>query len=368
LTRAIRHAAFVVLLSLVAGSVSARALPGVVFQTSVAPSANDDASQACGYELTLLDPARTIRGVWVIFDRGRDTLRYYGDPDVAAFARAHDLALLLAFHCAGKDPGQTKGDIDVEPAKGLGPMLFRALEQLATMATHPELATAKVVLLGFSGTGVLVARFPDYAPDRVLAVITANAGHFDPVGLDTIRLSPRASSVPQLVIAGGSDAVSGTTRPYDYFRRHFEQGAPWAFLLQNGVPHCCAINAKPLVLAWLSAWLDASLSRVPAGARQRQPASEPSFTRRGGSYGFIQTTESELENCPPKGPTPKPPSCQSRLDTWGGTNSKVRSATIDRRASPPRDMRPAGWFPSRSVARAWLTLVTVPQHPITSLP
>ena len=368
MTRTIRDAALALLLSIVAAVPVAHALPGVVFQTSVTPAANEDAAGACGYELTLLDPARTVRGVWVIFDRGRDMLRYYGDPDVAAFARAHDLALLLAFHCPGRNPDVTNGDIDVEPAKGLGPLLFRALDQFATVAKHPELAAAKVVLLGFSGTGVLVARFPDYAPERVLAVITANAGHFDPVGLDTIRLSPRASAVPQLVIAGGSDAVSGTSRPYDYFRRHFAQGAPWAFLLQNGVPHCCAINAKPLVLAWLGAWLDASRPRVPADARQPSSASELAFTRRGGSYGFIQTMESGIENCPAKGPTPRPPSCQSTRDNWDGTNWKVRSATIDRRASPPRDMQPSGWFPSRSVAREWLTLATVPQHPITSLP
>ena len=71
---------------------SAIASPGVVFQTSVAPQPDEDHASPCRYEITLIDPSRTVRGVWVIFDRGRDMLRYYGDPDVQAFAQRHDLS------------------------------------------------------------------------------------------------------------------------------------------------------------------------------------------------------------------------------------------------------------------------------------
>lgn len=131
--------------------------------------------------------------------------------------------------------------------------LFAGLNQLADLAHHPELRSAKVVLLGFSGAGALVARFSAYAPTRVAAVIAANAGHFDPYGLDRVDLSPDAAKVPQLVIAGSQDRVSGGPRPYEYFRRHFDRGAPWTFIVQNGTPHCCTENVRPLVLAWLDA-------------------------------------------------------------------------------------------------------------------
>ena len=46
-----------------------------------------------------------------------------------------------------------------------------------------------------------------------------------------------------MILAGSADAVSGTERPYAYFRRHFDQGAPWTFLVQNKVPRCCIMNA-----------------------------------------------------------------------------------------------------------------------------
>ena len=186
--------------------------PGVVFQTSVAPQGDDDLASACRYEMTLTDPSRIVRGVWVIFDRGRDMLRYYGDPDVQAFAQRHDLALLLPFHCRSKS--ETGGDMNVDPSKGLGRALFSALTQLAGSSGHPELASANVILLGFSGTGSLVGRFAEYAPHRVLAVIASNPGHFDPLGVDTIALSPEAAAIPQLVLAGSADAITGTQRPY----------------------------------------------------------------------------------------------------------------------------------------------------------
>ena len=96
----------VLLASLIASFLGqpAAAAPGIVFQTSVAPQADEDLASACRYEITLMDPSRPVRGVWVIFDRGRDMLRYYGDPDVQAFAQRHDLALMLPFHCARKIP------------------------------------------------------------------------------------------------------------------------------------------------------------------------------------------------------------------------------------------------------------------------
>jgi hypothetical protein len=340
-----KHAlhAFVVM-ALVAARPAAAA-PGVVFQTSVPPQAGEDVASDCTYELTLLDPSRTVRGVWVIFDRGRDMLRYYGDPDVEAFAQRHDFALLLAFHCRAK----TSEDMDVDPSKGLGRALFSALGQFGERSHHPELASAKVVLLGFSGPGSLVARFPEFAPERVLATIPADAGQGDPLGLDTIHLSAKAARVPQLIVAGGSDAVSGTSRPYDYFRRHFDQGAPWTFIVQNKTPHCCIINAKALVLQWLDA-----VVRGP--------------TRRTGWYGFIRTAPSDSEDCPNPRPALVPPSCHSTKDTWGGANWSVSGATVERRPNVPAGMMPAGWLPTRAFAQAWRSFVSQPEHPITSLP
>src|SRR5947208_15103322 len=143
-------------------------------------------------------------------------LRYYGDSEAQAFAFHNDLALLFPFHCRAK----TYEDMDVEPSKGIGRTLFAALSQLAQSSGHQELASAKLILLGFSGTGSLVARLTGCAPDRVIASIPTHPGHFDPLGMDTVTLSRKAAAIPQLILVGSADAVSGTQRPYDYFRRH----------------------------------------------------------------------------------------------------------------------------------------------------
>jgi hypothetical protein len=319
--------------------------PGVVFQTSVAPHADEDLASACRYEITVTDPSRPVRGVWVIFDRGRDMLRYYGDPDVLAFAERHDLALMMPFHCRSKS--DTGGDMNVDPSKGLGRALLSALTQFAESAGHPELASSKLILLGFSGTGSLVGRFAEFAPDRALAIIAANPGHGGSLGVDTITLSPRAALIPQLILAGSDDRITGTQRPYDYFRKYFDRGAPWTFVVQNKVPHCCIINAKALALEWLDAVVVRRL------------------TRGTGSYGFIKTRESEGTDCHS---TAAPIWCRGPKDTWGGANWSISAARVDRRPNAADGMMPAGWLPDRKFARLWMSFVTKPAHPVTSLP
>jgi hypothetical protein len=216
------------LLGLLLSTRGGHAAPRIVLQTSVAPQPGEDLAADCRYELTLPDPSRTARDAWIIFERGRDMLRYYHDPDVQAFALRHDWALLYPFHCAAKSYTEPEhaGEMNMEPSRGLGRALLTALAQFAERARHPELATAKLIPLGFSGTGSLVARLAGYVPDRMAAVIATGPGHFEPLGMDTIRLSAESPAIPQLVIAGSADAVSGTQRPYDYFRRYFDQGAP----------------------------------------------------------------------------------------------------------------------------------------------
>jgi len=158
---------------------------------------------------------------------------------VQAFARRHQFALMLPFHCRAKSE-EMKGDMNVDASKGLGRALLAALTQFAESSKHPELARAKVILLGFSGTGSLVGRLAEYAPDRVVAAIASHPGHFEPLGVDTIKLSSKAASIPQLIVVGSDDAITGTERPYAYFRKYFDQGAPWTFVVQNKTPHCAS--------------------------------------------------------------------------------------------------------------------------------
>jgi dienelactone hydrolase len=317
------------------------------FEASVAPHADEDLAHACTYELTLPSPARPVRAVWTIFERSRETRAYYEDVDVRAFARRHDVALLFPRHCPSTS--QTGGDMNVDPARGIGRSLFAALDDLAQQSKHPELASAKLILLGFSGTGSLVGRLAAFAPQRILAVIATNPGHFEPFGVNTIVLSPGAAAIPHLVMVGSADAVSGTERPYAYFRRHAAGNTRWTFVVQNRAPHCCIMNAKTLILAWLEA--------VVQGR-----------TRSGERYGFIRATPTTDTDCPGQSAPVRASWCRAATDAWGGANWSVEAATIGRSAHPPPGMLWAGWLPSEVFARQWVSFVTAPEHPVTLPP
>jgi pimeloyl-ACP methyl ester carboxylesterase len=88
--------------------------------------------------------------------------------------------------------------MDMHPSHGIGRALFTALDLFAHESGHAELSSSKLILLGFSGTGALFAHFVGYSPDRVVAAILADPGHYDPVGMDNVRLSTAAISVPEL--------------------------------------------------------------------------------------------------------------------------------------------------------------------------
>jgi hypothetical protein len=329
---------------------SGKAMPAV-YQTTVIPEPDEDLATGCRYEITIPVPEQPVTTVWMVFERSRDMFRYYGESSVLAFARDHHWAMAYAFHCGAKSftAPRERGDINPESARGQGRALLTALNQFSDVAHHPELKSVKVVLLGFSGAGALVARLSEYAPTRVAAVIAANAGHFDPYGIDRVSLSPDAARVPQLVIAGGQDRVSGVQRPYEYFRRHFDKGAPWTFVLQNETPHCCVENVRPLVLDWLVAVV---VHRVSTG----------------GVFGFIAKGPSDTVDC--KEPFESASNaiwCRGGHDEWGTPNWLAVNASVRSGRTAPAGMVPSGWLPTRRFADRWKAFVSQMRHPIASL-
>jgi len=294
------------------------AAPGPTeFHTLVEPLPNENIPSACQYELWLPGSGHRIYAVWIIFERGQDTVRLYEDRAVRKFASGHRLGLVLAHHCRSKD----REDMDVEPSHGIGRALFQALDQFSENSAHSELRSCKLVLLGWSGAGSLVARLPGFAHKRILAVIAYAPGQYDPLGMDTIELSRDAAAVPQLVIANGADSVNGTARPYGYFARYWSRGAPWTFVIQNGTSHCCLQNVEMLILAWLEA-VEASEGR---GGHAR--------------FGYLRLKESEVR------------------DTWHLPVSNILNARVSvRRESSISDEVPAGLVSGGRFAREWLLL------------
>ncbi|MBV9745484.1 MAG: hypothetical protein JO099_17115, partial [Acidobacteriia bacterium] len=193
-----------------------------------------------------------MRAVWITYDRGFDIAKYYSDSEVRAFAHKQAIALMLARQCPAKSPPTgERGEMDMDMSRGVARSIFVALHDFARQSGHDEISSAKLIVMGFSGTGAMFGHFVRYAPDRVVAAILANPGQTEPYGMKEMNLEPAALAVPEFIIAGGIDDRGRTQRPYDYFRRHRARGAPWVFLVQNGIPHCCVTNVKELLLEWL---------------------------------------------------------------------------------------------------------------------
>jgi dienelactone hydrolase len=312
------------------------------FETVVAPLPNEDMAAGCHYTLTIPEPNHPIRSVWVIFDRSHDVHDLYSDTAVVSFARRLGLALLLHGHCPGKTP-EDRGDMNVDPSKGLGRALLTALDQFAHATGHGELSNSALILLGFSGAGSLCARLVGYQPGRVIAAILSAPGYFEPLGIDTLNLSPQAWAVPELVLAGGADNVTGTSRPYLYFRKYRDQGAPWAFVIQNESPHCCTANAKILMLLWLEAVIK---QRVVTSARKELRAME----QRDGRLAFVKTRETDTKD-------------SFGLRTFDATNAKIEEL----KHTVPEGWMAAGWLPNHTIAKEWLSFVRQEHHPILPL-
>lgn len=306
-------------------------------RTTVAPNPGEDIAKPCDYEMKVMSESKTIRAVFVVFERGPELQHFYDEPEVAAFARKHDLAMLMPRHCAAKD----HGEIDVDPWKGLGRALLTAVDQLSLQTHHPELKTAPLVVLGFSGAGALAARLPGFAPYRIAAAILSHAGQLPPLNLDTIQLSARALQVPQLILVGGKDQVVGTEVAYDYFAKYWHLGAPWLFATQNDAAHFCTSDATGLILTWLDTILqERPLTQTPAILAKSQ-----------GYDAYFRKKQ------------------DGTLDSGKRPLAQAVDLTIQQPAkAAPNDELPAGWLPSQSVASMWEKFTTLPDHHAAAKP
>jgi hypothetical protein len=314
------------------------------FATTVVARSDENLAESCTFKMTIPAPDKPVRAVWLTYDRGFDIMKYYDDPTIVTFAQRHEIALVLAHQCPAKDPPTREtGEMDMDVSRGVARSIDAALDDFGKQSGHLEIARAKLIVLGFSGMGAMFAQYVKYNPSRVLAAILANPGQGVPYGMETVNLSDDAMAVPQFIIVGAIDSRGGTQRPYEYFHRHWVRGAPWTFLVQNGIPHCCVINVKALILDWLDEVI------------QMRKSSSGSFdakidTHRGWT-GSIRTCSTERTD-----------SFKEHL--WNACAASIKSA----RSKSPADEIPAAWLPSRRVAVEWLAFIQQKEHPEDSFP
>lgn len=285
-----------------------------------------------------------MKAAWVTYDRGLDITRFYSDSDVLDFAKRNDVAMVLAIQCPATTPSTgERGEMDMYPEHGLGRSLFSALNAIGRESGHPELGKAKLIVLGFSGTGAYFGHFVAYAPDRVLAAVLTNPGQTDPENVDKIVLDEKGVAVPELIIVGGRDTVGGTGKPYAFFKRYHSQSAPWVYLVQNNIPHCCIIDAKLFMLDWLQ---EVIRIRQPDPVRPLSPMNSIS-----GWYGSIRPCDAAYKD-------------HWALPLWNVCDAHIAPTET---ALPSGEM-PAGYFPTETLAREWMTYSKQQDHPKNSFP
>ncbi len=59
--------------------------------------------------------------------------------------------------------------------------------------------------------------------------------------------------IPFLVLANDQDVDAGTSRDQMFFAQGWKKNAPWAYAVQHGQGHCCAITTAPLIMPWIAA-------------------------------------------------------------------------------------------------------------------
>ena len=216
-------------------------------KTSVAPLPTDDLSQPCRYDMVLSAPQVVQAGVLVIFERA-DSATLFQDPAVRAMAVQQHLAMVYAYQCNAA----SFNDLQWDAAKGPGRALFLALSQFATETEHPELATANVILYGFSAAGYLAVTMTKDYPGRVLGAIP-DAPATAYANFDLEAATSAIAQIPMLILANAEDMQAGTQRPFDFFVRGHGMGAPWGFGVQNGTGHCCTDSTSSLLIPWVTA-------------------------------------------------------------------------------------------------------------------
>ena len=169
---------------------------GHQFHTSIAPVPGENLAGPCRFDLWIPDAGTTLNATWITYDRGFDISKYFGDSDVRAFAEKHRIALMMAHQCPAKAPAT--GEMDMDLSHGIARTIFAALKDFAEQSGQNELSNSKLLLVGFSRTGVLFARLIAFAPERIVAAILAAPGQGEPFAIEHIDIIRACAKRPSV--------------------------------------------------------------------------------------------------------------------------------------------------------------------------
>jgi hypothetical protein len=316
------------------GTVSESLVPPAVISVNptlvqVPTISGEDLAGPCQFLIRLSDPSVPQAGVIVVYDRD-DSFYVLNDPRVQKAALSLNFSMVFAYQCNSI----SHGDLQPDASKGQGRVLLAAMNQFAINLNHPELATSKFILFGFSAAGMLTATMESYAPDRILGGIEYAPG--DP-WLNTVPVTPASAKTPTLILVNALDPAAGTWNQLNYFQQGRAQGAPWAFAVQNGVAHCCTDTTVPIIVPWIEAIAaptqPATAPMTPAATQALYPSS---------AFGTFV--------CTPDGTS----------DGNGHVDCSITNASVTSTQLVTKAAGQSGWLPNQASAAAWLSWVQNP--------
>lgn len=147
------------------------------------------------------------------------------------FATKHKLAI-VACRLTDKPHDQSFIEDYANVSHGSGQALLTALSSFSKRTSHPEIATAPLLLWGMSAGGEFNYEFAVWKPERVIAFIV-NKGNF----YYTALASRETRRVPAILFVGEKDLEFRTNTIVGLFAVNRRGGALWALAEEPGTAH-----------------------------------------------------------------------------------------------------------------------------------
>lgn len=203
-----------------------------VFDTSVPAGTNYDEA---GFRLWLPERLQNVKAVLVLVPGsngdGRDQVE---TPLWRELAEAEGLAI-VALHMTDKMHEDMFIEHYVNVAGGSGEAFLTALNALADVSGHPEIADAPLLLWGMSAGGEFNYEFALWRPERVAAFVVNKGGIYY-----SALASSAARKVPGLFFVGTEDLAFRNDIIRGIFSMNRRAHAQWALVEQTGIDHAVA--------------------------------------------------------------------------------------------------------------------------------
>ncbi len=174
----------------------------------------------------------SVRGVVVLVPgSNQDGRSQIEDEQWRALAIRHNLAL-IGCYLSDKPHPDMRVEAYVDVSRGSGDALLDALSELGRRLSHPELASAPLLLWGMSAGGEFNYEFAAWKPDRVAGFVVNKGGVYY-----SDLLPPESRRVPGLFFVGGNDLQYRQDAIRRIFQINHEAGASWTLIEEPEAGH-----------------------------------------------------------------------------------------------------------------------------------